>query len=155
MRWFRRVYGSHPLHLLALLGCFALSGYVALQLVDAPNLLRMLVWFAGAVIAHDLVLFPLYALADRSLTGARRVLRPGGRSGVPALNYIRVPALGAALTFIVFVPGIIQHNEPAVRAITGLGQDPYLQRWLLLSGAMFVLSAVVYALRAGLAARNR
>ena len=30
------------------------------------------VWFAVAVIAHDLILFPLYALADRLLPGASR-----------------------------------------------------------------------------------
>jgi len=33
------------------------------------------VWFLAAIIAHDLVLFPLYALADRSFTGALAAVR--------------------------------------------------------------------------------
>jgi hypothetical protein len=103
------------------------------------------VWFAAAIIAHDLVLYPIYALADRLLVATRRDPRPGSR--VPVLNYIRVPALGAGLTLLVFLPGIIEQGAPTYRAATGLTQEVFLGRWLLLTAAMFAISAALYAVR--------
>ena len=64
----RRFYGAHPLHLLVLLGCFALARDAALHTATDRDWPWILAWFLGAVVGHDLVLFPLYALADRSLT---------------------------------------------------------------------------------------
>ena len=61
---FRAVYGSHPLHLLTLIAGFALFGYVLATIKPAtlwnPNTWwqSIIVWFAAAIIAHDLVLFP-------------------------------------------------------------------------------------------------
>ena len=145
----RRTYGANPLHLLALLACFALAGYVALRLVHEPLPVRILIWFVGAVIAHDLVLFPLYALADRSIMAALRALWPrrGTARLVPPLNYIRVPALGAGLLFLLFFPGIIRQGRATYMGATGQNQQPYLSRWLLLSTAMVAVSAVTYAIR--------
>lgn len=149
-------YGANPLHLLALLGCFALAGYAISQVADDPLALRILIWFAAAVIGHDLVLFPLYALADLSLTGALRVLKPrraGTAALVSPLNYLRTPALGAGLTFLLFFPGIVKQGGETVHAATGLDQEPYLGRWLLIVAALFGISAVVYAIRLGFAAK--
>ncbi len=146
-RWWRRTYGAHPLHLLSLLACFALAGYAALQASHGPLPLRMAVWFIGAVIAHDLVLFPLYALADRSLTRLlprrRPVLAAGG------VNYVRVPSLLSGLLLLLFFPIILRRSEPAYGAASGLNETPYLARWLLLSGAAFAVSAVLLAVRVG------
>ena len=79
---FRAVYGSHPLHLLTLIAGFALFGYV-LATIKPMTLWNpttwwqsIIVWFAAAIIAHDLVLFPVYALVDRILLAGRRA---GGR----------------------------------------------------------------------------
>jgi hypothetical protein len=47
-----------PRCLLALLGCFALAGYAAAQLVPSRPLAGA-VWFLGAVVGHDLLLMPL------------------------------------------------------------------------------------------------
>ena len=61
---FRAVYGSHPLHLLTLVAGFALFGYVLATIKPTtlwnPNTWwqSIIVWFAAAIIAHDLVLFP-------------------------------------------------------------------------------------------------
>jgi hypothetical protein len=66
---------------------------------------------------------------------------------VPVVNHIRVPVLASALTFLVFLPGIIKQGAPTFRAATGLTQDVFLGRWLLLTAAMFAVSAVVYAIR--------
>lgn len=145
---FRRIYGSHPLHLLTLIAGFALFGYVVATIKPVtlwnPNVWwqSIVVWFAAAIIAHDLVLYPIYALADRLLVATRRP-----RAKVPALNYIRVPALGAGLTLLVFLPGIIEQGAPTFRAATGMTQDVFLGRWLLLTAAMFAISAVCYALQ--------
>ncbi len=71
MKRLARWYGANPLHLLALLGCFALAGYAAAQLVKSHPL-AVAVWFLGAVVGHDLLLMPLYSLADRSAPAAIR-----------------------------------------------------------------------------------
>ncbi|HEY4454505.1 MAG TPA: hypothetical protein VGN81_09375 [Pseudonocardiaceae bacterium] len=154
MRSLSRAYGAHPLHLLALLGCFALTGYVVVHVVNAPLLPRMVIWFVAAVVAHDLILFPLYALADRSLHGLLSLVPSRPHKGVPVvppLNYVRIPALGAGLTFVLFLPGIIQQGGPTYAAATGQTQAPYLGRWLLLAAAMFLASAIVYAIRTRIA----
>ncbi|MGI8434989.1 MAG: hypothetical protein ACR2LE_09685 [Nocardioidaceae bacterium] len=149
-------YGANPLHLLSLIACFALLGYIILvagltSFWDTSTWWQSeLVWFIGAIIVHDLVLFPLYALADRSLAGALRAIRPKAASEsarVPALNYVRVPALGAGLLLLMFFPGIIQQGGSSYLSATGQTQDPFLERWLLITFVMFVCSALVYAVR--------
>jgi hypothetical protein len=154
---FRRIYGSHPLHLLTLLAGFALFGYVIASVKPTalwnPNTWwqSIAVWFAVAIIAHDLVLFPLYALADRLLLSAGRIRSGRGDAPVPLLNYVRVPALASGLSLLVFLPGIIEQGAPTYMAATGQTQDPFLGRWLLLTAAVFAISAAVYAIRLTLA----
>jgi hypothetical protein len=149
---FRDVYGSHPLHLLVMLAGLAALGYVVKILT--PQALwnthvwwqSIAVWFAGAVIVHDLVLFPVYALADRVLTLPAEHRRRPPR--VPAINYLRVPTLGSALALLIFLPGIIMQGAPTYAAATGQTQDVFLGRWLLLTAVMFAASAMAYAVRA-------
>ena len=69
------------------------------------------------------------------------------------LNYIRVPALGAGLTLLLFLPGIIEQGAPTYAAATGQTQEPFLGRWLLLTAAMFAISARLYAIRLVMARR--
>ena len=150
---FRAVYGSHPLHLLTLIAGFALFGYVLATVKPAtlwnPNTWwqSIVVWFAAAIIAHDLVLFPVYAFVDRILLAGSRIRPPRSETSVPVLNYVRVPALGAGLTLLMFLPGIIEQGAPTYGAATGQTQEPFLGRWLLLTAAMFAASAVLYAIR--------
>ncbi|MEB3980522.1 hypothetical protein OQ968_04505 [Mycobacterium sp. 663a-19] len=154
---FTTIYGAHPLHLLTMLSGFALLGYIVVTFEPAtlwnPGSWwqSIAVWFAAAVIGHDLVLFPLYALADRVLwTRARRPAHPKAL----ARNHIRVPALGAGLTLLIFLPGIIEQGADTYRAATGQTQQPFLGRWLLLTATMFAASAVCYAARLALARRR-
>ena len=158
---FRDFYGSHPLHLLTMLAGFAVIGYVLA--VFKPVTLwnpqvwwqSIAVWFAAAIIAHDLVLFPVYALADRILAvpGDRR-RRRHREPRVPPLNYIRIPALGSALMLLLFLPGIIKQGASTYWAATGQTQDLFLGRWLLLTAVMFAVSAAAYGIRLA-AARRR
>ena len=156
---FRAVYGSHPLHLLTLIAGFALFGYVLATIKPAtlwnPNTWwqSIIVWFAAAIIAHDLVLFPIYAFVDRILLAGSRIRPPRSETSVPVLNYVRVPALGAGLTLLMFLPGIIEQGAPTYAAATGQTQEPFLGRWLLLTAALFATSAGLYATRLMLARR--
>lgn len=160
-RRFAAIYGSRPLHLLTMLSGFALLGYVLATFKPAtlwnPGTWwqSIAVWLAAAVIAHDLMLFPLYALADRMLAaGIGRA--PGPYPNISARNHIRVPALGAGLTLLIFLPGIIEQGAPTYHAATGQTQQPFLGRWLLLTAAMFAVSAICYAVRLAAAHhRNR
>ncbi|GAA4538991.1 hypothetical protein GCM10023161_17950 [Mycobacterium paraffinicum] len=144
------------MHLLTLTAGFALLGYVLVTIKPAalwnPQVWwqSIIVWFTAAIVAHDLVLFPIYASLDRLLGTVVRPKTPP----VPVLNYIRVPALGAGLTLLVFLPGIIEQGGATYSAATGQTQDPFLGRWLLLTAAMFGVSAAIYAVRAGTARRR-
>ncbi len=154
---FRTVYGSHPLHLLTLIAGFALFGYVVATIKPVtlwnPHTWwqSIIVWFAAAIIAHDLVLFPVYALADRILLAGNRIRPLREEAKVPVVNYVRIPALGTGLTLLVFLPGIIEQGAPTYIAATGQTQEPFLGRWLLLTAAMFATSAVAYAIRLAVA----
>ena len=134
----RARYGAGPLHLALLLASFALAGAAALQVAPDPLRLRYLAWFLGAVLLHDLVLFPLYALLDRSATAA---------VGRGAVNHLRVPALLSGLLLLLFAPAILRRGEPAFATASGLTYDGYLGRWLAITGVLFAGSALLYVLR--------
>ena len=149
-------YGARPLHLLTLLAAFALAGYALRAVVLAHQWRGFAVWFIVAIIGHDLLLFPLYSLADLS---ARRLLpgwaarggaaRPGAASSqplVPVINYIRVPAGFALLLLLVWFPLILGLSAASYRRASGLATDPYLWRWVAVTGVLFALSAASYAL---------
>jgi Kef-type K+ transport system membrane component KefB len=139
-RW-RRLYGSTPLHLLALIAAFALAGAALSHLFDTSAMVNLAVWVLGAVVLHDLVLWPLYSLLDRIAQGADR------STPVPAINYLRVPGLLSGLMLLVYFPLILRVSQPVYEKTTGLDASVYLGRWLWITGGLFVVSAVLYAFR--------
>lgn len=142
--WFRRGAGA-LVRLVLVLACFALVAYaVDLLLLDDPSLISILIWFAGALFLHDLVLFPLYAGGDRVLA---LVLSALPRTRVPLVNHVRIPVLGAGLSLIMFLPGIIRQGTATAVAASGLGQEPFRERWLWLVAALFAVSFVIWLLR--------
>jgi hypothetical protein len=145
------LYGASLWQLALVLACFALTGYVVGQLLGNPTLWIIGLWFVGAVIAHDLVLFPIYALADFIVAHTVRRWHHSRRWPVRMVNYVRLPALASGLTLILFLPGIIEQGAPAYRNATGLTQAPFLLRWVIFVVAAFGLSAVAYLLRVWLA----
>ncbi|MDR7303057.1 hypothetical protein [Haloactinomyces albus] len=151
------LYGANPLHLLLLLAGCTLAGYAVSLAESAPMFSRMLVWFGAAVIVHDFVLFPVYALGDRFLTGGSRALRRSQRMRPPVspVNYVRLPALGVGLLFILFYPGILERSSATYIAATGQTQEPFSHRWLLLTAVMFGAGVLAYAARLGYAFRHR
>jgi hypothetical protein len=160
----RRLYGANPLHLLTLIACFALVGYV-ISLLGTDQLWNphvwwqsIIVWFVAAILLHDLVLFPLYTIADRSLGAGWRAVTgraPGSRTLVSPVNYLRIPVMASGLLFLLFFPGIIKQGKASYIAATGLTQQPFLGRWLLLTALFFGVSAVAYALRSFTVRRKR
>ena len=123
----RRWYGASPLHLVAVLACLALAGVAAAAArPERPGACGSALWFLGAVLVHDLVLFPLYALADRALPPAA------------AVNHLRVPALLSGLLLLLFWPVITQHSEGSYSFASGLDQDVYLGRWLVITAVLFL-----------------
>jgi hypothetical protein len=140
LRW----YGASPLHLLALLACFGLAGYAAVRLASSHPV-AVAAWFLGAVIGHDLLLMPLYSLADRSVMAAIRHRQPL-LPVMPWINYIRVPAALSGLLLLVWFPLILRLRSP-YHASTTLSADPYLWHWLAVTGTLFLLSAAAFALR--------
>ena|ERR1700761_1719694 len=140
LRW----YGASPLHLLTLLACFGLAGYAASQLLSSHPV-AVAVWFLGAVIGHDLVLMPLYSVADRSVLEVVRHREPELAPG-PWINYLRVPAALSGLLLLVWFPLILRLPSP-YHASTALSADPYVWHWLAVTGALFLLSAVAFAVR--------
>ena len=144
MRWFRRWYGANPLHLLAMFGCVLLTGYAGAALLRVKAV-GVLIWFAGAVVGHDLILVPLYVLADRSVMAVFRH-RPPELPAVPWINYLRVPAALSGMLLLIWFPLIFRIPSHFPRT-TDLSLNPYLGHWLAVTGVLFLLSATAFALR--------
>ncbi len=155
----RHWYGANPLHLLALLAAFALAGYAVRAVITAGQFRGFAIWFAVAIVGHDLLLFPLYTLADLSVRrllpwGASRkrsrrqaATAPGEVPGPPVINYVRIPVAFSLLLLLAFFPLILGLSEPEYHRASGLTSQPYLWRWLAVTGILFAASPVIYALR--------
>lgn len=164
-RWAVQLYGERMFHLIVVVAALALGVY-AVSVLGVRNLFNpnvwwqsIVVWFAVAVIGHDLILFPLYTLADRLLPRQRgphndRPTSPQLSGRVPLTNYVRMPTLAAGLLLMLFLPGIIQQGAPTYQAATGLTQAPYLSRWLLLTATFYLVSAICYAVKTPLVQRR-
>lgn len=146
MQRFRYEYGAGPFHLLAVLACFAVVAYAISQMLGRglPNLA---LWFLGAILLHDAVLFPLYATSDRVASLLARLTGDSAARprGVSALNYVRFVAVFSALMFIVWFPLIL--GLGGLAAVSGQQPDGYLERWVGLSLLVALVAALVYTVR--------
>jgi FtsH-binding integral membrane protein len=154
VRWLRRHYGAHPIHLLLMFSCFAVAGYALTRIKDQGGLFRILLWFVLALVVHDLIGWPIYTWADRVLlrVSQRRTGRP--RPQVPWINHIRVPAFISGVLLIVALPLILRLSAGSYAAITGVSESGYFRHWLLVTAVLFAGSALLYGVRLGLAQRR-
>jgi hypothetical protein len=153
---FRREYGAGPFHLVALAASVSIAAYALARVFDVVgDPARVLLWLLAAIVAHDLVLFPLYALLGAIVAGA--IVRPGRRSRVriAALNHLRVPALLSGLLLLVWFPLIAAEAPRTYANASGLDVNVYLDRWLLGTAVLFTGSALLFALRVRGLARDR
>jgi len=148
---FREAYGAGPLHLIAVIASLALAGYALVEIAERPAPFNFAIWFGLAIVAHDLIAFPLYSLLGAI---AGRALLPAGEAGRLALNHVRVPALLSGLSLVVWFPLILGLDEVRYVDATGLSADPYLGRWLLLTALLFAGSGVLLAIRLRASARS-
>ncbi|MFE9610773.1 hypothetical protein [Streptomyces sp. NPDC006012] len=142
MARFVRWYGSGPLHLLALIASFAIAGYAMVRLF-AVRPLEVAIWLVGAAILHDLILLPLYSLADQSAGSVLRH-RAAPEPRVPWANYLRVPGFLSGLLLLVWFPLVFNLSVPYPGA-TRLSAEVYLGRWLAITAVLFVASALAFA----------
>jgi hypothetical protein len=136
-----------PLSTLIALASFAIAGWALWQALGTlSDPLRFGVWLVGAIVAHDLMLLPLYSLlgvvAGRAVAGEHPT-----RLRVAALNHLRVPVLLSGLLLLVWFPLIAERAPGGYMRASGLSADGYLDRWLLLSAALLLASAFAFALR--------
>ncbi|MGW8776490.1 hypothetical protein ACWGNM_00225 [Streptomyces sp. NPDC055796] len=143
---FRSRYGASPLHLLLVIGSFALAAYAGLRLFEGDTL-GVAVWFVGAALVHDLVLLPLYSVTDRAVQTAFD-RGPGGRGPTPrvSVNYVRVPAFVSGVLLLVWWP-LVFRQVGHYTAATALPADGFLGRWLLITAVLFAASAAVLVVR--------
>lgn len=143
MKSFRSRYGDGPLHAIAVVVSLGFAGYAFLQIARNPAPLSFALFFAGAIVCHDLLAFPVYSLLDRLGRGVAARVGPGPG----AINYVRIPAILAAFAFVVWFPLILRLDTERYTADTGATPPDYLGRWLGLTAALFLISGVLYAVR--------
>jgi hypothetical protein len=130
--------------LLAHLASLALCAWALGQILEARAALDIAVWLAGAVLLHDALLWPLYTTLDRLAQ----------RTG-PLVNHVRVPVALSALMFLAAFPAIAGIREQNYTRVSGVEWEGHLERWLLVSGLLFLGSGAVAVARRPSARRPR
>lgn len=133
----KRAYGATPVHLVGHLLLLLLTGYAVVQIFALDNTGKILAWLAAAVLLHDAVLWPLYTGADRA-----------GQALGARVNYVRVPLGLSLLLALVFLSTVSGRGEATYSHASGRGWDGYVMRWLVASAVLFLVSGLVYAVRA-------
>jgi hypothetical protein len=129
-----------------MLASLSFAGYVISRVFHASHPGWIAVWFVGAIVAHDMVLFPLYAAVD-ALVMRHRPGRRTSVAGVPWRNHVRVPVVLSGILLLMTFPLVFRLSEHAYFAATGLHTSVYLGRWLAVTGCIFASSGVVFVAR--------
>ncbi|RII13154.1 hypothetical protein DSC45_24520 [Streptomyces sp. YIM 130001] len=138
-----------PFQLLVLVCSFTLAGYAGVRLLE-DDWFGVALWFVGAALVHDLVLVPLYALADRAVVRAYGAI--GRREWT---NWVRVPAVLSGLLLLVWFPMISGRVADRYESATGMPPEGFLGRWLLITGLLFGGSGLLMLVRLRRAAKER
>jgi hypothetical protein len=132
----------------------ALAAFAVLRIFDGGGVPQVIVLYLGLVIAHDLIFVPFYTGLDRFM---RRLLAPlasSRRARIPIINYVRAPLLISALLLLIYSPLILGLSDSYYFGLSGHHVEHYLRNWLLITAALFIGSALVYAGRVAVVARR-
>lgn len=144
---FARRYGASPLHLLAHLAGFAIVAFALDRIFSGGDAKVLIIWYLGFAIAHDLVFVPAYTGLDRLFQATIARLPFRARTGIPVINYVRVPAVISGLLLIIYLPLISRRNETWYFDLSGHYLTYYLRNWLLITTVLFLGSGLMYAAR--------
>ncbi len=139
------LYGESLLHLLGVLICYALVTYASIKLFGVVSLWIALAFPAG-VIVHDFILFPVYRKVDQWLSAYQEKQQENGTDSIRWINYVRFPLMTSLLLFFCYFPLILRLPEDR-HLDTGLSPEPYLYRWLIVSGTLMAGAIITYYIR--------
>jgi hypothetical protein len=141
---FRSTYGASPLQLVGLLLSLLVALVAARHVyqADPKYWWRYAIWFVGAAIGHDLLLFPAYTALDRALQ-----LVPHRRMAAGTVNFVRVPAVLSGFLLLAFLPAITRGGEAGFRFAGDQDQSGILLHWVLVTVVLFAVSAALYVAR--------
>lgn len=140
------LYGRGPLHLLGVIFCYGLVTYAAIKLFS-NNSLWIALAFPGGIALHDFVLFPMYRKANHMLTDYQLERERKGKTSRRWINHVRVPVVISFILLLAYFPIILRLVADNRPLNTGLSQDSYLYRWLLVTAALAAGSALAYFMR--------
>ena len=144
-----RHYGAGPIHLVGLAACFAVAAYALAKVLGESGWKEILLWFAICVVAHDLIVWPVYGIADRIGPPGPGQIGGAGLPLVPWINHVRVPAVISALLLVMFFPLILRLSNSYYQQVTGFNENVYLINWLAVTGILFAGSALALRHPAG------
>ena len=151
MRPLTKLYGAPPGHLIAVVAGGAVSAYAMSRVPSLEVLAAIGLWFAGMLLVHDLVLFPIYAAADNIGAFFRWAFARTPR--VNWVNHVRFPAVWSALLLLAWFP-LVLRLSPKFERDAARSENPFLWHWLLVTAVLFCASLLVYGVRRRMT-RNR
>lgn len=152
--FFRKRYGSTPLHLLGHVVVILVAIWAVPKMLDAGKAWRVGLWFLAGAVLHDVLFVPAHQLLDRIARGGSG---RGPGDPVAVINYLRFPTAISGVLLLVYWPRILEKVQPTSVADTGHTVSGVLDAWLLVTAGLFLVSSLLYALamRRAMAARDR
>jgi hypothetical protein len=125
---------------LSLLVGGVISVYAVSRVSDLNTLASISLWFAFMLVAHDLILFPIYAVADNA---AARLRKRSGSPVVPWTNHARVPAVLSGFLLLAWFP-LVFRLPSGFAHVTARNDGVYLWHWLAITAILFAGSGLLY-----------
>lgn len=139
-----------PLGAVRLIAHFAVIAIAAFAIsrtfeVASTDNLNFIIWLVAGAILHDVVLLPLYSLADFV---SRLAMSDHPLRRIRAANHVRFPAAISLVVFLVYSPTILNRNPGTFERLSGRPQatDP-LEAWLWITLGLFAVSGAALAIR--------
>ena len=113
--------------------------------VASTDDLNFVIWLVAGAILHDIVLLPIYSIADLV---SRLAMSDHPLRRIRAANHVRVPAAISLVVLLVYSPTILDRNPGTFERLSGRPQatDP-LEAWLWITLGLFVVSGAALAIR--------